>query len=353
MKFSPSFILLLLAVLVAPEFALANPPAQVIVYEAKKEKWFDAIEALGTLIANETVVLTANVTDTVTHIHFDDGQRVEKGAVLAEMTDVEESALVSEMTARVGEAKKQFERLKDLPKSGAVSESLYDQREREYRAAVAQLEAMKSRLQDRLIVAPFSGVVGLRNMSVGALVEPGDEITTLTDDSVMKLDFAVPSVFLSSLQKGLPIVARTAAYPEEEFLGQVSSVDSRVDPATRSITVRAVIPNEGARLKPGLLMNVLLEYKPRESVTVPEEALIPTGAVKHVLVVEMDSKQAKKVEVKTGARRAGKVEVISGVDAGDHVITHGTMQARPGASVKVLATQKDGQKIKDILGDQA
>ncbi len=321
----------------------------VIVSEAQSALWFDHIEALGTLRANETVLLTASVTDTVTKIHFDDGQRVEKGFVLAEMTDEEESALVREMTARVSEAKKQYQRLKDLPKTGAVSESLYDQREREYRAAKAQLEAMKSRLRDRLIIAPFSGILGLRNISVGALVEPGDEIVTITDDSVMKLDFAVPAVFLNSLEPGLSIVAQSAAFPHRTFEGTVSSIDSRVNESTRSIIVRARIPNEERLLKPGLLLSVDLRYRNRQAIQIPEEALIPSGDSNFILVVDKNSSLTEKRQVVIGNRQVGKVEVVKNLQEGELVITHGTMAARPGLPVSIRAIQQENESVKEIL----
>ncbi|MCB0353749.1 MAG: efflux RND transporter periplasmic adaptor subunit [Bdellovibrionales bacterium] len=326
-----------------------SPPVSVIVSKTENGEWYDAIEALGTLRANETVVLTASVTDTITNIHFDDGQRVEKGFVLAEMTDEEESALVQEMSARVEEAKRQLDRIKELPQKGAVSESLIDQRKREYQAAIAQLEAMKSRLKDRLIVAPFSGVLGLRNISAGALVEPGDEIVTLTDDSVLKLDFSVPSVFLSSLEVGLPIVTTSAAYPEKTFEGVVKSIDSRIDPNTRAITIRAVIPNEEHLLRPGLLMNVSLRYRFRQALSVPEEAIISRGAQTEVFVVAPASTTAEQRSVRLGRRAFGKVEVTEGLKEGELVVSHGTMKVRPGQPVQILAEQRSGESIQDIL----
>lgn len=327
----------------------ATAQTQVIIYEAKKQQLFDVIEALGTLRANETVMLTATVTDTISGIHFEDGQRVEKGTVLVEMMDEEEVALTKEMTALAAEAKRQYERLQNLPKSGAVSEALLDQKNREYKAATAQLEAMKSRVKDRRLLAPFNGVVGLRIVSVGALVAPGDEIVTVTDDSLMKLDFSVPAVFLSSLEKGLAVTAHTAAYPDREFSGTVSAIDSRVDPVSRSIIVRAEIPNPDRLLKPGLLMTVALKHNPREALIIPEEALIPQGSEKSVYVVSGNPPAAEKIEIKTGTRRPGEVEVVSGLQEGDKIVTHGILHLQPGAPVSIMAVQRGGEGIQDIL----
>ncbi|MCI5065944.1 efflux RND transporter periplasmic adaptor subunit [bacterium] len=331
-----------------------NKAPQVVVHKVEEQKWSDTVEALGTLIANETVQLTATVTDTITRIHFEDGQRVEAGFVLAEMTDQEESALVAEMTARVDEAKRQLTRLKTLPESGAVSESLFDQRTREYEAAAAQLNAMKSRLQDRLIVAPFDGVLGLRNISAGALVEPGTEIVTLTDDSVMKLDFSIPAIYLGLLRTEVPIEARTRAFPDRTFKGTVKSIDSRVDPITRSVIVRAILPNDfledgQAVLKPGLLMTVRLEYNERVALVVPEEALIPKGSSNTVFVVDENTLIAEKRDVVIGTRRRGHVEILSGVNEGEVVITHGTMNARTNEGVVISAYQRSDESSAQVL----
>ena len=176
------------------------------------------------------------------------------------------------------EASRQYQRVKSLANQGTAARSLLDERRRQWETARARLAAIESRLADRLVTAPFAGVVGLRNISPGALVEPGDPITTLDDDSTMKLDFAVPSIYLGSLQPGMAVVARARAYGDRPFRGEVSGVDSRVDPVTRSIVVRAVLPNPHRALKPGMLMEVELQMNPREALVIPEEALVPQGA---------------------------------------------------------------------------
>jgi membrane fusion protein, multidrug efflux system len=227
--------------------------------------WAERVEALGTLKANESVNITANVTETISAIHFDDGQRVSEGDILVELTSVEQHALLEEAAVRAGEAERQYQRVKALVAQGAASESLLDERKRDLDTARAVLVAIESRLSDRLIKAPFDGVLGLRNVSRGTLVEPADTITTLDDDSFMKLDFTVPSVYMSALQPGLRIEARAPAYGDRTFEGVVRGVDSRVDPVTRSIQVRALIPNPERTLKPGLLMRVELLVDPRDA----------------------------------------------------------------------------------------
>ncbi len=292
--------------------ASAQQATPVIVSAVATDRFVDRVEALGTLRANETVELTATVSETVTGVHFDDGQRVEAGSILVEMTNEEEHALIEEERSTVAEAKKQYDRLRPLVQRGAASISLLDQRRREYETAKARLRAIESKLQDRLVIAPFAGIVGLRNISVGALIEPGDLITTLDDDSVMKLDFTVPSIHLASLKTGLPIIATSHAFAGRQFEGTVASINSRIDPVTRAIVVRAILPNPDRLLKPGLLMQVTLLKNPRDVLVIPEEALIPSGRENRVLVVDQSvlPTLAQHRQVTAGSRRPGEVEII-------------------------------------------
>lgn len=326
------------------------PPPSVIVAEVKLDRFVDRVEALGTLRADESVELTASVTETVTAIHFDDGDRVAAGKVLVEMTSAEEHALLEEARATVAEAQRQYRRVESLEAQGTAAKSLLDQQRRDWKTARARLSAIESRLADRLVRAPFAGVLGLRTISLGALVEPGDLITTLDDDRVMKLDFAVPSTYLGTLQPGLAIVATARTYGDRKFRGEVKSIDSRVDAVTRSIVVRAVLPNPDRALKPGMLMQVELLKNPRQALVIPEEALVPQGDTQYVFVV--DEAQGSKVvrrEVQIGARRPGEVEVLKGLSAGEKVITHGTLKLRPGQQVTIGAVDDGAQSLREML----
>lgn len=322
--------------------------------EARTGTFFDRVEALGTLRANETVELTATVTETITAIHFEDGERVNKGDVLVEMTSAEEHAQLEEVRSEIEEAQKQFDRVQSLKSSGAASASLLDQRRRELETAQARLHAVQSRMEDRLITAPFAGVLGLRNVSIGTLVEPGDVITTLDDDSTMKLDFSVPATFIDILKPGLDIIAHARAYGERAFKGHVAAVDSRVDPVTRSIRVRARIPNPEELLKPGLLMSLELLKNPRDAIIIPEEAVMPEGNRTYVLTIDEAQKPpiAERKEVTLGARRPGEVEVLKGLDAGDTVITHGTLKVRHGQPVKIEAMEKNDEPLTELLNQK-
>jgi membrane fusion protein (multidrug efflux system) len=321
----------------------------VIISEVKVDRFVDRVEALGTLKANESVSVTANVTETVANIHFDDGQRVDAGDVLVELTSAEERALLKEARVRESEATRQYERIKSLVAQRSASQSLLDERTRDLDAARAIRVAIESRLSDRMIKAPFAGVLGLRNISRGSLVEPGDVITTLDDDSVMKLDFTVPSIFLPRLKIGLGIEAKASAYGNRSFEGEIHSINSRVDPVTRSIQVRAYIPNPDRTLKPGVLMQVEMLKNPREAIVVPESALLQRGREHYVMMVNNDN-VAERRQVTIGGRRPGEVEIVAGLTQGDRVITHGNDKVRPGQPVTIQAVEDGTKSLQQMLG---
>lgn len=331
-----------------------SAPVPVIVAPVRTEPLADRTEGLGTTRANETVTLTANVTETVREIRFDDGQQVSQGEILVILDKAEEEADLKSARALRDERRAAYERARTLRAQNAISASDLDEREALLHQAEGQIEAIQSRIADRVIRAPFDGVLGLRHISPGALVQPGDEITTMDDLSRIKVDFDVPSVFLRDLGPGLPVEGAVAAFGDEVFSGTVSSVDTRVDPATRTVTVRAVLPNPDARLKTGLLMNIELLRNARTALMAPEGALIQRGRKFFVLAAtERDGKTiVEQKPIVTGTRVPGKVEVVSGLDAGDRVVVHGLMQARPGQEVVIRAVAGEDRSLADLLQEE-
>lgn len=323
-----------------PALARQSPPTAVLTADAARKPVADRIEALGTLRANESVELTATLTERVVETGFNDGDRVKKGDVLLKLSSTEEEALHTEAVSASREAQLQYERMEQLASRGTASISQLDEARRVYETARARQLAIESRLAELVIKAPFDGVVGLRNISVGALVRPGDLITTIDDDSKMLLDFAVPARFLDTVKPGAPIEASTAAYGGRFFHGGVHSVSSRIDPVTRSVMVRAEIPNEDRLLRPGMLMNVDLLAAPREGVVIPESALLPVGERNFVMVVTESAQgsAASRREVAIGTRLQGEVEVVSGISAGETVVTHGGFKLADGDAVRVIPT---------------
>lgn len=315
----------------------------VIVQKVASTRIQTPIEAIGNLRANESIALTANVNKKITRINFEDGQRVKAGHILVEMTSHEERALLDEARVTADEANKQLERVDSLVKRGAASQSLLDQRVREYQAAQARYNALESRLKDLLLQAPFAGVVGLRETSVGALVSPGEVITTLNDDSKMKLDFTVPSIYLNSLVIGLDVKAKTRDLGDKELSGKVTSIDNQIDPVTRAIKVRALLDNPGHELKQGMLMEVKLHTRERDALIISESALMPFASNNFVFVVVNSGVGQPVVErrkIEIGERLVGHVEVLSGLSINDVLVTHGVQKLRNGQTIKILAEEK-------------
>ena len=307
-------------------------PSQILVTTTVVEpvEWTDSVEALGTARANESVTITAKVNETVVRVNFDSGDVVEAGQVLVDLSGRVELAGLEEARANLREAEQQLHRYQQLAADQLISTSQLDTQRAGRDSARARLDAIRARLADRVITAPFGGVLGLRQVSPGTVLSPGDPITTLDDISIIKLDFAVPEAFLSTLLPGQTIAAHSVAWPGEVFTGVVHSLDSRVDPVTRSVTVRAEIPNPDLKLRPGMLLTVEVAQPPRITLAIPELALVQVGRQAFVFRVESDD-TVRQVPVRIGVRRPGEVEIRDGLEAGDRVVVEGTVKLRDGA----------------------
>lgn len=313
--------------------ANAGPRAvAVVTATAARKEFAHEVEALGTLRANESVDITAKVADRVAAIHFEEGQQVRKGEVLVELDSTEARADLAAAEAAASDSRSQYQRSQELYQTRALSEAQLDQLQAALLANEARVAAARSRVQDRIITAPFAGRVGLRNVSRGGLVNPGAVITTLDDLSVVKLDFAVPEVFLATLEPGLSVEARSTAYPDATFTGRVASVDTRVDPTTRSVAIRALIDNRDGRLRPGMFMTVKLVRSAGEALMLPEQAIVPEGERHYVYVVSEG--RAHKREIAIGRRRPGEVEVLRGLSEDEKVVVDGTLNMREAVAVR-------------------
>lgn len=290
------------------------------------------IEALGNARANEAVDLTSKTSNVVVRIRFEEGQFVERGAVLLELDPAQARADLASAEAALVESRANFERSRQLSGSAVLSRAQLDQIEATLKSNEAKVASAKARLDDQYVRAPFSGRTGLRRVSVGGLVNPGTVITTLDDVSVIKVDFAVPETVVALLAPGLPIKAQSAAYPGRDFTGRVASVDSRVDPVSRSVLVRAELPNKDGVLKPGMFMTVTLERDAAAALMMPEGAVVPEQGRTYVFVVE--DGRASRREVQLGRRRPGEVEVLAGLRANERVVVEGTLKVREGAQVR-------------------
>jgi membrane fusion protein (multidrug efflux system) len=300
----------------------------------KLERLASQINALGTARANEAVEVTSKTSNTVTAVRFTDGQRVQKGQVLVELDSAQARADLAAAEAASAESASQVKRSRELMNTRVISEAQYEQLEATMKANDARVASARSRVDDTVIRAPFAGRVGLRRVSVGSLVNPGTTIATLDDLSVIKLDFSVPENMLASLREGLKVKATAAAFPGREFSGTVTSVESRIDPISRSVTVRAHVPNPDLALKPGMFLNVTLARDERDALMIPEAALVPEQSRQFLFVVEEG--RAVRREVRIGRRQPGRVEIVAGLETGDQVIVEGTQKVRDGGAVRVL-----------------
>lgn len=323
-----------------PLTVLSNPNApQVVVAKVEQRTIVNSIEALGTLVANESVDLNASVTERVISLHFEDGQQVEKGQVLVRLHSREEEASLRELKIATEDAKRQYERFVPLHRRGDVSQSILDERKRDWDLARAKEAVLEAKVDKLTIRAPFSGRVGAREISLGALLTPSQVITRLQDTSKMKLDFAVPTRFLTELTPGHRIEATTDAYPNEVFVGEIETVMPQVDVITRGVQVRAVMMNEQARLYSGMLMKVRLQQAPRQALFIPETAIVPIADKQFVYVVMPQEDGLAKLarrEVVLGAREPGLVEVVSGLKLEQTVVSQGALRVRPGMVVKPM-----------------
>lgn len=311
--------------------------APVSVVAVQSRTFTDSIEVLGVAKGRQSVTLTAAATQLVERVRFSDGQAVSRGQVLVELKDTEQDAALAQARARLVQAERAYERWQSLADRGFASKAGVDQYEAAYLSAKADVQAAEARRGDRIIRAPFSGVVGLTDIAPGALVNPGATIVTLDDVSAVRVDFEVPERYLASLREGQPISARVDAYPGDTINGYIQNLDTRIDEATRAITARAEFPNPGGRLKPGMMMRVSIARGTRVSPAAPEAAVSIQGdsAFVFALAQEGGATRAEQRPVLTGARQDGFVELREGAPVGLRIVADGLNKVQPGQPVRV------------------
>lgn len=306
---------------------------QVITRQVELQPMVDEIQALGTARANESIEIQPRVASLVERILFDEGQFVDEGELLVELENSEIVAGLALAKASLSESRSLYNRSKSLADTQAISASNLDELLAQVRVDEAQVEAAQARLENTVIRAPFSGRVGLRRVSPGSFVSNSTVITTLDDVDTIKLDFSVPETFLTVLAEGMNIAAHSLVYPERVFTGTVASIDTRLDPVSRAVQVRAIIPNSDGALKPGMFLSVDLQRDRGEQLVAPEQAIVPEGSSQYVYVVTDGI--AEKRPVQLGRRIPGFVVIDSGLTAGEAVITEGTHKVRDGTKVEL------------------
>ena len=306
---------------------------------ASPRAFSDEIRVLGAARGLRSVNITSSTSELITRVLFVDGQRVAAGTPLVELQAREEDADIIEARSRLDQAQREYDRYRDLAERGVAPRVSAENAETAVEAARAGLAAAQARRGDRMIRAPFAGVLGLSSVTAGTLISPGAVITTLDDISVIRVDFPLPERYLATLRSGTPIVATVDAYGAETFAGRIAQIDSRVNEQTRAATARAEIPNPGGRIKPGMLMRVAVQQGVRQSLSVPEAAVQYEGDSAFVFRIAPGERglTAQRIGVETGAVENGFVEVLSGLNAGDRIVASGLNRIQPGAPVTVAA----------------
>ncbi|MDQ6619353.1 MAG: efflux RND transporter periplasmic adaptor subunit [Pseudomonadota bacterium] len=314
-----------------------NAAGQPVTVEAAKVSMAalpQTLTAVGSLRSDESVVIRPEVAGRVSAILFKEGQRVAKGAPLVRLDTSINDADVKQARANHTLARSKYERAINLQKQNFISAQARDEAENNFRVAEASVALAEAKFEKTQIRAPFTGVIGLRSVSVGDYVKEGAEIVNLEAIDPLKLDFRIPEIYYAQLRVGQPVEITLDAQPGRTFPGQVYAVNPLVDTAGRSVVVRATVRNPDTALRPGMFARVrLITRDEREALMVPEQALVPQGQDQYVFRVV--NGRAQRVKVEVGQRRNGRAEVVKGLEPQDIVVTAGQLKIRDGAELKV------------------
>jgi membrane fusion protein (multidrug efflux system) len=322
-------------------------PPLVKAAPATRHLFVDVIEAVGTARANEQVVISTNVTERIERVLFDDGMAVRRGQLLAVLSQAQETAQLNGALAAERQATTQYDRINTLFERGFATRAQLDLQTAAAERARAEAAQARAAIGDRMVRAPFSGHTGLRSISAGAVVQAGTPLVTISDLSRIKLDFTVPETQLAALAAGQEIEAMAAAFPGETFRGRIATIDPVIDPTSRAVMVRAILPNPGTRLKPGMLLSVRVRRGDRLAEAVPELAAIGNGEERSVFVLGPGN-VARSVTVTTGLRDAGLIEV-KGLPRGARVISEGILKVTDGMVVR-LPEQRAARRQGEAAG---
>ena len=317
--------------------ALAQENKDAVPVEAAKvmvAPLSEQVTAIGTILSDEAITVSSEIPGRLQEIHFQEGQPVQKGAPLFTLDDSVYRAQLADAEAKLKLAEQTHKRTSQLFSNKYATAQSADESASNLAVSTAAVELARVQLEKAHIVAPFSGIVGLRRVSVGEYITAGQALVNLEAIDPVKADFRVPEKFLPAIRVGQTIRIRLDAFPDESFDGTVYAIDPRLDVAGRSLVVRAMVPNNEQRLRPGLFarITVLLQLK-EDALSVPEQAIVPQGDSQFVFKIVDGKVQLTKVV--TGTRREGRVEIVEGLSAGDQVVTAGQLKIRDGSAVSI------------------
>ncbi|MBK1625159.1 efflux RND transporter periplasmic adaptor subunit [Afifella marina DSM 2698] len=329
--------------------AARGPEAIAVeVARAKAETIERSFDAVGSTRARRSVEIVPLASGRITELFFEAGQKVEAGAPLLTLDDDIEAADVKEAEAKLREAELALERARSLHQSNTVTAATVETLTAARVTGEAELERARRRFADRTVRAPFSGIAGLRRIDLGARADDQTVITTLDDLSSVEVEFALPETAFGEIKSGMPIFARSAAFPDKIFSGEIIAIDSRIDPASRAFKVRASIPNEDFVLPAGMFMTLSVVLDRRIGVMVPEEAVMVEGDGAYLFVA--DGETARRRSVDLGQRQKGAVEISKGLKDGEAVIVRGVQRLRDRSQIRIVEDADDGKAAANADG---
>jgi membrane fusion protein (multidrug efflux system) len=321
---------------------LAPPPAAVTTAVSKGERWQPALGAVGSLRAVNGVAVSTDLAGIVSQIAFQSGGSVKKGDLLLKLDTQQEEALLRAAEARRDLAKVNLERQRELVKDGAVSQSAFDSAETEYRQAVAAVDEAQALIARKTITAPFDGQLGIRQADLGQYLNVGAPIVSLQSIDPIYVEFSVPQQNLDQIAAGKKIRLKAAGLSGEEFEGEITAIESRLDDATRNIRIQGTIQNPESKLRPGMFVNVEVLLPEKEVISIPASSISYAPYGDSVFVVK--DKQVQQQFVKLGATRGDQVSIVSGLKEGDEVVSSGVFKLRSGMPVEVNNTVQPGNE---------
>ena len=302
-------------------------PAELVSVEVGPLK--ETLEAIGSIEADESVYLKPEVEGEITSIQMTEGSSVKKGDPILQIDESKQAAVVAEAEADYNYAKQTMQRSDTLRQDGTISEQEHDQTRAAYQRSVATLNLARKKMHEYTLTAPFDGILGQRNVSVGQYVSPQTVLVSIYAMDRMKLNFSVPERYSARVTPGQTLKLTVASYPEESFSGEIYLIEPQVDVATRTVRVRAIVPNMDHRLKPGMFANLTLTVGTKEkALTLPEDCLFPHDG--GFAVYRATDGVAELVPVKVGFRTPGKIEILEGLKPGDKVARSGNLRLAPG-----------------------
>jgi len=309
-----------------------DPPVPAELVSVQVGPLKETLDAIGTLEADESVDIRPEVDGEVTSIQMTEGEAVKKGDPILQIDESKQAATVAEAEADYNYAKETMQRSDTLLADGTISQQEHDQTRASFQRTEASLHLARKRMTEYTLTAPFNGILGHRAVSIGQYVNPQTVLVSLYSMDRMKLGFSVPERYAARVHPGQTLRLKVAAYGDEEFSGEIYLVEPQVDMATRSILVRAHIPNADHRLKPGMFANLKLSVGTKSNaLTLAEECLFPHSG--GFAVYRSNNGIAELVLIETGLRMAGTVEILSGLKAGDQVARSGNLRLSPGRKI--------------------